>query len=447
MGNITEREAIQIALESLKKVNATGDVIFNKNKTLSISAEKGKLGKYLVAGNQVIGVRSIKENKVGIGYSESLTPKAIKKMVENTVNFSLWGDDEVLETIDPLINKELKGEKTVTVEDTSTSEEKIALSLDLESAVLKKDNRAKSSPYNGLSQIESKHLVANTSGGYCEETEHYFSCYTSCLAEEGQKKAMHYHSDVALCLSELNFQRVVEESVHHATKLLSAKPITTATYDVIFSPDMLDALFSVFSSLFSGKKAMEGINPWKDKLDKSIAASSLSLMDNPKHSRGFFKFNFDGEGREKKPITIIEKGRLNSLLHNTKTAKYFNTVSTGSAIRGMKSALDVAPYQLVISPGGFSKSELTSGLYLEIIDLSGLHSGANPVSGQFSFGASGYLRQDGETIQPLKEITVSGNFFQLLNDIKMIGNEILVSSDKNFITPLIRFSNVSVAGD
>ena len=83
---------------------------------------------------------------------------------------------------------------------------------------------------------------------------------------------------------------------------------------------------------------------------------------------------------------------------------------------------------------------------LELTDLTGLHSGANAISGNFSFGASGYLCKDGERIQAVRGITVAGNFYEMLNKISMIGNQQHWNEGRSALMPSIRFSDVAISG-
>ena len=183
----TNQKLIDIALETLTNMEATGDVIFHQEKTLSLSAEKGRISKYQLANHQLLGVRSIKNNKVGISYCEHLIPTNIKKTVMDAITTSIYGDEDEFEVIDSDINRQLARENK-SVDHSTLAEEKINFALELENAVLKKDPRAKSAPYNGLSQVESTRIVANTAGACCVENNAYFSCYTSCLAESNLDK-------------------------------------------------------------------------------------------------------------------------------------------------------------------------------------------------------------------------------------------------------------------
>ena len=84
--------------------------------------------------------------------------------------------------------------------------------------------------------------------------------------------------------------------------------------------------------------------------------------------------------------------------------------------------------------------------YFEVIKMQGLHSGADSISGNFSFGASGYLKEGDEIIQAVSGITVSGNFFSLLKEIKDIGNVTHGTTSLDFFSPIIRFAGLRIAG-
>ena len=103
-------------------------------------------------------------------------------------------------------------------------------------------------------------------------------------------------------------------------------------------------------------------------------------------------------------------------------------------------------HQLEIAAGSSDESELLAGTYLELTDLMGLHSGANPMSGDFSLGASGFLCRDGQRQQAVRGITVAGNFYQMLTQIAAIGNEQYWNWEKSARMPAIRFGDMAISG-
>jgi PmbA protein len=244
----------------------------------------------------------------------------------------------------------------------------------------------------------------------------------------------------------LNLDQCIDETLEHASNWLDAKPVPTGKYDVIFYMDALSELLEVFSNCFSAKEAIEKTNPWENKLNQEVAATNFTLIDSPLYNDALFHYHIDSEGMLKKDLTLIENGILKSFYHNTATAKYFSTASTGHASRDPRSSLNVTGTNLIIKAGKHSDSEVHDDTYLEIIDLMGLHSGGDPISGEFSFGASGYLCKNGKRLQPVKGITVAGNFNKLICGISRIGAELKHNNSRTLFGPLIRFSNLAVAG-
>jgi PmbA protein len=79
-----------------------------------------------------------------------------------------------------------------------------------------------------------------------------------------------------------------------------------------------------------------------------------------------------------------------------------------------------------ILPSETSREQLITDLGngILITDLAGLHSGANTVSGDFSLSADGFLVEGGKVTRPVEQITVAGNFYDLLKNITAVGNDL-----------------------
>ncbi|MFT6633199.1 MAG: PmbA protein [Bacteriovoracaceae bacterium] len=420
------------------------DAILSKGESFSLSAQNSEIDKYKVSGAQVIGVRAIKDSKVGISYTESFDEESLKiaakSAVENAINSEV-NEFEKINTTEGEFIFESEFQK-----DTTSTEEKIEFCLKLESEVKARDSRVQSVPYNGLSESESASYYLNSNGVLGYSSEYYQSCYTSALLQEGAESSMHYHGVIGRKLSDLNVDECVTESLTHASEWMKAKPLSTGNYDIIFELDAFSEILGCFSSIFSGKGAMEKTNPFLEKMGKQVAGSGITISDIPKYKEAFFVSHFDSEGIPHKDLTLIENGVLKSFYHNSATANYFKLSSTGHASRGAKSALGVGGTTKVISAGNTSASDIVSGEYFEVHSLQGLHSGANSVSGEFSFAASGYLCREGKRVQPVKGVTVSGNFHKMLLDINIIGDSVLSTHDRGFFSPKLRFENMSVAG-
>lgn len=62
-------------------------------------------------------------------------------------------------------------------------------------------------------------------------------------------------------------------------------------------------------------------------------------------------------------------------------------------------------------------------LGLAVESFSGVHSGVNPVSGDFSVGANGLMIRDGELAEPVQELTVASTLQRLLMDVSAVGDD------------------------
>jgi PmbA protein len=98
-----------------------------------------------------------------------------------------------------------------------------------------------------------------------------------------------------------------------------------------------------------------------------------------------------------------------------------------------------------VSTGETSNDQLTKDKYIEVVDMQGLHSGVNAISGDFSFAFQGFFHENGEKT-PVKEMTISGNFFELIKQIESLGDTLEASKGKTFFAPKIRFSGMTCAG-
>lgn len=441
------RNIVEDVLKIAKAKGVAADCILNTNALLSLKSEDQELSEHKVSSSLVLGVRVIKDQRVGTSYSESWDKESLQQMVDSAIGFSKYTKEEPLETIDLARDSFLEGTTDkVYQEDDSSLDEKIKFCLSLESEVKKKDSSVKSTPYNNLSRSESENLYGNSLGTYCGQKTRSFSCFTSALIEKDSQQSMHYHVSVGRKLSELSLSEVVDESYFHANKLLGAGPIETGSYDVIFKTDELADLFSCFSGLLSGHSAMNDTNPWKNKVGEVLAMSEFSMIDDPSFVDGFSYTNFDNEGELTTKTTLFEKGKLETFYHNSKTSKFFKVPNTFHASRSARGALGVSGSNQIILPGSTLEASLKKDRYFEVVKMQGLFSGSDTVSGNFSFGASGYLKEGDEIITPVAGITISGNFFELLKEIKMIGDTTKANNSRGFFSPLIRFGGLKIAG-
>ena len=440
MDTINQLSAI---IESARAQDAEADIVYSGAERLSLKATDGALSEYSVSSTQTVGVRVICGENVGVSYSENMSEPALQRMLTNALNnarYTRKSPDEKITA--PSVNIETDPKQTC-VQDELTMAQKTELALRLESEMLERDLPAKA-PYNGLYDTTSRHMVMNSNGVRCIHTERQVACVTSALISHEGKQSIFYGSASAHSFDDLDITACIQDIYGSARALLDGSPIATGRYDVVFSPDCLGRVLSAFHTTLSGVAAKKELTQFRDKEGQSIASACLSLSDVPKIQGGLAYTPFDDEGYETKAKTIIRNGVLETLMHNSATANHFGLTTTANAARSPKGRLDVSSNHLVIEAG--LDLDPTAGEYFEVIDLQGTHSGANAVSGDFSFGASGYLCRDGQRIKPVRGVTVAHNFYALLKTIVAVGRDQAWDSQKRLLTPVVRFGGCSVSG-
>lgn len=440
--------AQQIIDQALSMGASECEVIINKGKSLSFKANEGALEEHKVSGTQIAGVRLKKDGKLGTSYSESFDDESLKTMLKTALDTSRYSKENQFESIcatDDGSKEDATCEYTWK-EDKTSDEQKVKAALKLESDVISKGAPFKSAPYNGLSENESEKIIANHLGLFRSVKRRYFSGYTSALASRDGKQSMHYYGSAGLTFNELDLDKCVQVSCDQALSLMDGEPISTGQYSVVFDHDNLAELWGCFLRVFSAKAAIDKVNPWAKKLGQKVANSDLTLIDDPRYVGAMGYQTFDDEGIACHALTLIDKGNLSNFLHNSATAKEMNQSNNARAGRGPRGSLGVSSTQLAFLPGKNSDDDVKTGEYLEVVALQGLHSGVDVISGDFSFGGSGFLIKNGVRVQAVRNITISGNFYESILNLSSIGNKIYPNSDRSFFSPMMRFDNISVAG-
>ncbi|MCH8551475.1 MAG: TldD/PmbA family protein [Natronospirillum sp.] len=438
-------DMIAQVLDRVRQAGASGDLIVDEKESLSLKARSGQLEEQSVSRSRTLGLRVIRDGQVGIAFSEADDDTALQWLVDQALLNAHFNKTEEHERIAELSATLHTDDAVLCPQSSMTAEQRIERLLDMESTLAARPH-IRNVPYNGFAERQTARTVASTHGLRATSRQRLNYLYAYALAAEGETTAMAGWGQAARRGEDVHAAPIIERAHDQATALLSGKPVASGHYAVCFDPETQSDLLSAFGLALSGKAACDGVNPWRDKLGKPVAVSGLTMVDRPLNTEGFGYALFDAEGTPTAETRLIDQGQLQTLIHNSATARELGTRSTGHATRGPKSGLGVSTHQLAILPGTADDSELLAGDYLWLTDLQGVHSGANALSGNFSFGASGYLCRDGQRLHPVRGITVAGNFYQMLQRIDAIGKQTYWTWGRSSCMPTLRFADVAISG-
>ena len=432
-------------LDRIRAAGALGDLVVEEQSSLSLKAHAGELEEHKVTSTRVYGVRVVKDERAGVAYSEAADPAALDSMVEQALINAAVARVDPAETIAAGATALATDDAVLCPADAVPVEAKIDAALAIERELAARD-RVRNVPYNGVQDLTGERHVFATSGRTAHARHRVCSAFAYALMSDGGKDALEGVQWHGRRFDEVDPAWIVDETYRRCAAMLDGEAVPSGRYDVLFDVEHQADLFAVFHDMFSGKSARDGINPLRDKVGERIGVDTLTIRDAPLDLDGLGYALFDGEGLAAAATTLVDGGILKTLAHNSATATHFGVPNTRHATRSPRAPLGVDVHQLEIAPGAVDEATLTGGEYLEIGDLAGLHSGANTVSGDFSFGAAGFLCRDGKRLRPVRNITVAGNFYDMLGKIAAIGDTQHWNPERSALMARIRFADVAVSG-
>jgi PmbA protein len=232
--------------------------------------------------------------------------------------------------------------------------------------------------------------------------------------------------------------------------MLGATKPTTERLPVVLDPWAASSFLGVLAGSLSAEEVQKGRSLLAERVGEEVASSLLSLVDDGRLTEGPAAAPFDDEGVPTGRTALVEYGVLRGFLHNTETARREGVTSTGNARRSSyRGVPGVSPSNLFVEAGSASANDLLAqaGRAVYVQDVTGVHSGANPVSGEFSVGATG-LRVDGGALgEPLREMTVASTLLDMLRAVTAVGSDLRFFPGGGAIgTPTLLVGEMTVAG-
>ncbi|MGA3219817.1 MAG: TldD/PmbA family protein [Acidimicrobiales bacterium] len=304
---------------------------------------------------------------------------------------------------------------------------KVNAALDLERAVRAGDPRVRQVESANWGDACSEKALASSRG--VRASDRSTACYLSAVAVagDGAESQIAYGYSVGRAPSELDPAQAAGDAVSRAVRLLGATKPRSAHIAVVFEPRVSAQLTSLLGSVLSGEMVLKGTSLFAERLGEEVAAPGVTLVDDPTQPEAWRAASFDDEGLACRRNTMIEAGVLRAYLYDSTSARRAGTSSTASAVRaGYKSAPGVGTRAVYLLPGELSPDEVLARLGdgLLVQSLSGLHSGVNPVSGDFSVGAEGLLFRGGELASPVREVTIASSIQRILQGVSCLGNDL-----------------------
>lgn len=443
---------IQELLKRGVERGVASEVCAEAGSSFEVQVKEGEVLEYSVSDGAGLGFRVLKDGHTGTASTQILDDEALEQLVDGAIEnaglvaskdeqFMFAGSDKYPEI--NLYNPAI---------DEIPAADKIEMALKLEELALSQDPRVQTVEDCAIFSSSEMRTLTNTLGLNVSSKGSLLGGYVSVVARDGEKVNTGMEFFTTMDPGDVDLEKVAKAAVKEAVDGLNGRPVSSGKYRVLLRRNVAATLLSTFSGIFSADNAQRGLSRLKGQEGQVVASESVTLMDDPHRLDSATSTPFDGEGVATYVKPIIERGTLKTLLHNLKTAKKQGVQTTANAARASyASPVGIAPtnFYFVPSDDDFDAMLQRTGDGLLITDLQGMHAGANAITGDFSLAAKGFTIEGGKLGRAVCQITVAGNFYQLLRDVEAVGSdlEFRIPSTSRFGSPSILVSELSVAGE
>lgn len=444
---------MQIAHEVVKAASAGGvdaEAYIAVGSQTEIQVRQGEVEKLSYAGSKGLGLRVMRDGKMGYAHTSDFTPASLTKTVEMALTLSEITD------ADP--NRTLPTPKPIQQDDlaivdpsmlTATTEEKIAFQKAVEAAAFAYDARVKVSNLNNYIDNVNQVFLVNSKGFAGSYQSTFAGGYIMVMAVDGDDRATGFGIGVGRSFNAIDPQQIGREAGEQAVNLLGGRPVPTQVATVVYTPFAASGILGALSRALTAEAMQRNRTFLQDKLGETVASDVVTLLDNGRLPGGLATRPFDDEGNPTSATRLIDEGVLQAVLYDEYTARKAGVSSTGNASRqGHNTPPHLAPSNFYLQPGHQSPAEVIAGVEkgLYVVNTMNTHS-INPVNGDYSVSAQGFWIENGKLTHPVNNVTIALPLPQLLKNVQSVANDLtFLPFDGSIGSPTIRVDGVMIGG-
>ena len=410
------------------------------------SALRGEVEGLEFAESRGVGVRVVRDGRLGYAWAADPDADEVRAIVGRArENATLAGADEHQVLPDPAPWEPIPAlfrEASAEV----PPEAKTKLALGLEARAVSRDPRVTKVDEAKVGDAVSRVAIASTAGVEAEYARTDAWCLAVALAVDGEETQTGFSFRITRGLDELEWEEVADEAVERGARMLGATKPATARVPVVLDPFAATSFLGVLAGALSADAVQKGRSLFANLVGEQVGSELVMLVDDGTNVEGPGAAPFDDEGVPSGRTELFTKGVLNGFLHSTYTAHKGGTTSTGNGKRGYRSPPGVGTSNFYLDAGTSSRDDLLrraeGGVLIQ--DVSGVHSGANPISGEFSVGATGLRISGGELGEPLREMTIASTLPEMLTAVSGVGDDLRFFSSVG--TPSVLIGEMTLAG-
>lgn len=394
-----------------------------------VRAYDGQVEHFVAAESAGIGVRIVRDGRQGLSWVGVLDDDvALAECVAEARDNASFGTPDPQAGLAqpdgvPVPTLELYDDRLLSM----PTADKVDLAIELERRVMAADPRMVGLESADYADSVGASAIVSTTGVRAAgaETSAFLGTWALAAGDDGTTTGFGF--SVGRSQVDLDMDAVVSDAVRRCLSMIGATKAPSERLNVVFDPYVTSQFLGLVAELLSGESVLRGRSAFADRLGESVASPLITLLDDPCDVAAPTAGDVDGEGLACRRVPLLSAGVLDGYLHNAYTARSMGVGSTGSAQRGShRSVPGVGPRVTKVVPGAASVEEIWASVADGILvhEVSGLHSGVNPVSGDLSVGVEGVRLRGGSPAEPIREVTIGSTLPRMLMDVVAVGADL-----------------------
>mgnify|MGYP000738835207 CR=1 FL=1 len=435
------------AIKHLERLNPDQFEIYYENRIATkIDSKDQKVDSLSRSEDVGISIRLIKDKKLGFSFTTSLDSQSIQNAIETASEIANWMPEDPYHSLHsfgssvyPSVdNFDTQGLKVPLAD-------KISLAKSLEDQCRKADPRITSVRLASVSENSTETFLIDSQGETVQHKNTVYTASVTCKAESQGDSQVGSEFSFSNYLDNLEINSVAQLSAQWAIELLGARTPPTLRCPAILRNSVVADLLEFLSDSFSAEQIDKGRSMLAAKLGQMVFSEQVTLINDGLRPGGLGTTPFDAEGIPTRRVHLAENGFMAGILYDTYHARKKGETPTGSSVRGIKSPPSIGLSNFYMQAGRKSFHSLLDGISegILITDLMGVHT-ANPVTGDFSLGASGIMIKNSKLTYPVRGFAVAGNILEVFRRMTDISNDIRFFG--RIGAPSVRLSEISVGG-
>ncbi|HTP24619.1 MAG TPA: TldD/PmbA family protein [Anaeromyxobacteraceae bacterium] len=428
---VTEAVVSRTLSAALSRGGDYADVFFQHRLVNDLGLEDGSVNRAFTTVELGVGVRVVKGDQTGYGFTEDLSPEALEACGRTAA--AIADGPARSSPVRLHVGARLPARYPLRVPwEEIRPEQKLPLLDGINARLFAADRRVKKVTVRFRDESGAI-LIADSQGRIVEDLQPMTLLHVSCLAEEegrreqggynvaGRAGFEFYHPD--------RLERVAREALARTTILFEAGPAPVGEMPVVLAAGSSGIL--LHEAIGHGMEAdfnRKNISIYADKIGKPIARSFVNIVDDATNGGARGAINVDDEGNEAGRTQLVENGVLATYLHDSISARHYGVKPTGN---GRRQGYQFAPLPRMRStymlPGPHKREEIIAsvrrGIYCENFTNGQVNIGA----GDFTFYVkNGYLIEDGKLTRPIKDVNIIGNGPRALEEVDMVSDDLQI---------------------